>query len=126
MIFDKMFTQGRILETALQATEYRNQVMINNIANAETPGFKGKTVEFENVLASAIEGFERTGQLSLENVMPIVKSQHGNYSVRLDKNNIDIETEMVKFYRNSAKYDNIVNSVLNNSTRLNSVFTGMK
>ena len=46
--------------------------------------------------------------------------------MRIDNNNVDIESEMTKFYKNSAKYDIIVNSVLNNTSRLNSVLTAIK
>ena len=62
----------------------------------------------------------------MSSVMPSVQKQHYGYKVRIDENNVDIETEMVKFYKNSAKYDVIVNSVLNNSNRLNTVLSGFR
>lgn len=126
MIFDDLFTQSRILESALQASEYKNQVILNNMANAETPGFKASDVEFEGILSDVIESSKYTGELNIDSVLPKLKTNHANFSTRIDENNVDVEVEMIKFYKNSAKYDVIVNSVLNNSSRLNTVFTNLK
>lgn len=126
MIFDKMFTQNVILESAMQASEYTNQVIMNNISNADTPGFKGKNVEFQSELKRAIESSKMTGKLDMSSVLPSMYTQHSNYKVRLDENNVDVETELVKFYKNSTQYDIITNSALNNSARLNTVLTSTK
>ena len=37
MVFDRLFTQNRILEAAMQATQYKNQEILNNMANIDTP-----------------------------------------------------------------------------------------
>ena len=126
MIFDKMFTQNTVLEAAMQASEFKNQVILNNMANADTPNFKGSEVEFEGILNDAIESSKLKGKLDMSSVMPALQKQHYGYNVRIDNNNVDIESEMTKFYKNSAKYDIIVNSVLNNTSRLNSVLTAIK
>jgi len=126
MIFDKLFTQNTVLETAMQASEFKNQVILHNMANSDTPNFKGSEVEFEGILNDAIESSKINGKLDMSSVMPSVQKQHYGYKIRIDENNVDIETEMVKFYKNSAKYDVIVNSVLNNSNRLNTVLSGFR
>ena len=126
MILDSITTQSTILESALQAAQYKNQVILNNIANADTPGFKGKHVEFESVLNDALETSRRTGKLDMSGVMPKLMSKHSGYSVRIDENNIDAETELTEFYKNSAKYDVITNSILNNSSRINFVIANAK
>lgn len=126
MIFDKMFMQNDVLELAMKGSEYKNQTILNNIANADTPGFKAKDVQFEGILKDAIDTYDRTGDLDLNSVEAKLYTRHRNYSVRIDDNNVDIESELVNFYKNSTKYDVISNSVINNNSRLNSVFTGMK
>ncbi len=126
MILDSITTQSTILESALQAAEYKNQVILNNLANADTPGFKGKHVEFESVLNDALETSRRTGKLDMSGVMPKLMSKHSGYSVRIDENNIDAETELTEFYKNSAKYDVITNSILNNTSRINFVIANAK
>ena len=62
----------------------------------------------------------------MSSVMPALKSQHYNYKVRIDENNVDIESEMTKFYKNSAKYDVITGSVISNNSRFNTVLSGIK
>ncbi len=126
MIFDKMFTQNTVLESALQASEFKNQVILNNMANADTPNFKSSEVEFQSILDNAIESSKIEGKLDMSSVLPAVKSQHYGYNVRIDQNNVDIESEMVKFYKNSAMYDVIANSAINNNERLNSVLNNLK
>lgn len=126
MIFDKLFTQNIILETAMQATQYRNQVIINNMANADTPNYKSKSVNFEGVLSDAIQKTKETGINYMSSVMPSLVVTTNQNSTTLDGNSVDIETEMVSLYKNSAKYDAIVNSVTNNSNITSSVYNAFK
>ncbi|MBS5793574.1 MAG: flagellar basal body rod protein FlgB [Clostridiales bacterium] len=126
MVFDRLFTQNRILETAMQATQYKNQVILNNMANIDTPNYKKKTVEFENTLSKAIEETKKTGIDHMGTVMPNIKVSAKQNSTTLDGNSVDIETEMIDFYKNSTKYDFIVNSVLSNSNVTNTVYSTFK
>ena len=45
---------AEILIKGLDALWMRQRVISNNIANATTPGYKSKSVEFENVLKSVL------------------------------------------------------------------------
>lgn len=126
MVFDRLFTQNRILETAMQATQYRNQTIMNNIANADTPNYKAKYVSFEGALDEAITKTKETGIDQMGSVMKNISVATKENSTTLDGNSIDIETEMINFYKNAAKYDIIVNSVLSNSNRTNTVYTAFK
>lgn len=126
MLFEKMFMQNDILELAMKGSEYKNQTILNNIANADTPGFKAKDVEFEGILKNAVDSYNRTGELDFASVRAELYTRHRNYSVRIDDNNVDIETELVNFYKNSAQYDVVTNSVISNNSRLSTVLTAMK
>ena len=121
-----MFLQNDILELGMKGSEYRNQTILNNLANADTPGFKAKDVEFDGILKDAIERYERTGEVDFDDVKAELRGRHSNYSVRIDDNNVDVESELVNFYKNSAKYEIMANSVISNNARLNSVFTAMR
>lgn len=124
MIFEKMYTQNDILGAALHAASVRNDVINNNIANNDVPGFKSKTVDFEESLIKAVERQKRTGKLDLSDAKPSVRFINENHSYRIDENNVDIETEMVNLYQNSVRYETMINGVLNNSKRLNMAITG--
>ena len=126
MIFDKLFRTQDILGTALKASEYKNQVLLNNIANNDTPGFKAQDVEFESVMRDALDSYEITGRIEPDNIMTQLYTRHTNYKTRIDKNNVDIESEMVEFYKNAAKYDMITNCILNDKNMINNVISGSK
>lgn len=125
-MFDKLFSQNRILETAMQASQFKNEAILNNLANVDTPGYKRKNVYFEGVLSNAIDKQEKTGVYSMDKVLSNLKITSDDYSVRTDGNSVNVETEMVEFYKNSTKYDAIVNSVLSNSNITNSVLSTFK
>ncbi len=59
MLFDNHATQTA--EASLDALWLKAQVITNNIANVETPGFKASTVTFEEVLRRASSGDGKTG-----------------------------------------------------------------
>jgi len=124
MIFDKLNAQNDILGVSLQASMVRNDVYTNNIANNDVPGFKAKDVKFEQALQKAINNKKRTGKLNLSDVKATVYVLHDRFNYRVDKNNVDIETEMVKLYQNSVKFDTMVSGIQNNSKCLNLALTG--
>jgi flagellar basal-body rod protein FlgB len=45
----------KALEVALHGSELRQQVISNNLANVNTPGFKRSDVEFTQQLAEALQ-----------------------------------------------------------------------
>lgn len=123
MILDKLMTQNSVLESAMQGTMVRKDVILNNIANADTPGFKKKTVLFEESLKDSVRRYEQTGKLDLSNVSPTIQKMHSSLNYRIDENNVDIETEMIDLYETSVRYDTMANSVMNNYKRINSVLS---
>ena len=126
MIFNKLFNQSRILETAMQATAFKNEVILGNIANIDTPNYKRKTVEFEGALENAINETKKTGVNKMHKVMQNIKVSEVKNQTTLDGNSVDIETEMINFYKNSSKYDVIANSIMSNSNRTDTVYTAFK
>lgn len=123
MIIDRMFEQNDIIGAGLQAAVVRNDVIANNIANADVPGFKKSTVRFESYLANAVADYKKTGKLNLKNALPTIHLDNNNYSYRIDGNNVDYQAEMVDLYDNSVKYDVMISGILNNYKRINLVTT---
>ena len=62
------------LEVALHGTELRQQVVANNLANVNTPGFKRSDVEFGPALAEALQ-FSGTNS-AVGGVSPVVKTDN--------------------------------------------------
>jgi flagellar basal-body rod protein FlgB len=124
MLVTALNEQNEIMGTALRASAVRNDVMVNNLANADVPGFNSKTVDFEFTLTGALSDWKRTGELDLSGAKPMIRNRYNNYDYRIDENDVDVEMEMVNLYQNSVKYEAMVNCVLNNSKRLNLAITG--
>jgi flagellar basal-body rod protein FlgB len=124
MIFDAIYKQSSIMGSALQASAMRNDIITNNIANADLPEYKAKVVDFEASLIKAIEDYKKTGVLDLSGAKPSIRTANRNYNYRIDKNNVDVELEMVNLYQNSIKYEAMINCVQRNSARLNLALTG--
>ncbi|MCL1843940.1 MAG: flagellar basal body rod protein FlgB [Defluviitaleaceae bacterium] len=124
MLSQSIHHQNSIMGAALGGQQVRVEAIFNNIANAETPGFTARRVEFESALSDAIDNWRTTGTLDLSRARPATMFQEPGTRFRLDGNNVDIEREMVALYQHSIRYDVMVNSVLANSRMLNAVLQG--
>jgi flagellar basal-body rod protein FlgB len=125
-MFDKLYAQNTILGTAAQASLLRNDIIVNNIANADTPGFKAKRVDFEKQFKEALRGFSPDTKqgLDLSGVSAFVRLHNPTHNYRIDRNNVDVEIEMVDLYQNSIRYDTLMNCIQSNSRRLSLVLSG--
>jgi len=126
MIFDNLFAQNKIIGTAMNAAMVRSNVINNNIANADVPGFTKSVVDFENTLARELNDAKTTGTVNIDNLKPTVNYSMQGFNYRIDGNNVDVETEMVELYQNSAKYDVMTSSLMNNYKRINLVMSGIR
>ena len=124
MLFESMRVQNEILGSALNASSLRNDIILNNIANNDVPGYKTKAVDFEASLTKAIDSYKKTGKLDLGGAVPTVRTVYENYNYRIDTNNVDLELEMVNLYQNSIKYETMISCVQSNSKRLNLALNG--
>jgi len=124
MLTQAIHHQNDVLGAALQGTFARHDAIMNNIANADVPGFTARTVVFEDALSDAISDWRSTGRLNLSRARPSVRYQDTFNAFRMDGNNVDMEREMVALYINSVRADVLVNSVLHNSRQLNTVLQG--
>jgi len=111
---------SQVLHTALDGLARRQQVTANNIANAETPGFKASIVTFESRLQAFLPG--ATHDLVMAQTHPAHLSAQaqpdGPQVVELrdtfgrnDRNNVDIDREMVTLAETSATYNAITRLV---------------
>ena len=91
-----------LLEKALDVCALRHKVIANNIANVDTPGFRGSRVIFEEKLREALEGNPLS--TDVEEIEPqLIKDEEP--TPREDLNNVDIEREMVRLSENALKYN---------------------
>lgn len=118
-LFDKTTSA---LGTSINMRQLKNNVISSNIANAETPGYHAKKLDFEEMLSRAIdlEGFGKThvnhpdhfymGQGSIARVKPdIYEDPDINHTN--DGNTVDLEQEMSRLAENTIMYKAAINLI---------------
>jgi len=113
-MWDNLFGSVDLVKKGMDASWLRNEVISNNIANADTVGFKASEVEFESVFADALKGegvslattndrHISAGASDVESVTPQVVTDTDD-SLRYDGNNVDVESEMAEMAKNTIAY----------------------
>ena len=127
MISTNAFDYINILDKAADASWKRETLIANNIANADTPGYKRQDIDFQTALRNEISRFKYSSldkkiqDVDLRRLNPDVYTDHGNYSYRLDGNNVDIDTEQVELASEQIKYQALTTSITSEFTRLQTV-----
>lgn len=122
------------LEQSMQAATLRHQVIANNLANVNVPGFQASEVSFEDQLKQALDRPAAPAQLqgittdprhipipaAPMTPGPVVPTVNlvANGVMRQDGNNVDPEAEMAKLAANQLWYQALVRSVGDEFSRL--------
>jgi flagellar basal-body rod protein FlgB len=93
------------LERALSGAAQRQQLLANNLANADTPGFKRSDLDFQSQLAGALASGGGAAQLESMSFTPQTDTQS---SMQADGNNVDVDTEMSNLSQNALTYEALV------------------
>ena len=88
------------LERALDAVSLRSRVTSDNLANAMTPGYRAKRVDFEGALSAALAGGDPSSS-------PVTVRDAGT-PVREDGNSVVVEEEAAALMRNGLQYQALV------------------
>ena len=109
-----------VLQKELNASNLRQQVLSNNLANIDTPNFKRSDVDFQAVLNDALG--QKSGDLSLKLTslrhIPGVAEGDGSRivtdrttSLRNDGNNVDVDREMSNVAENGLYYNSLTHTI---------------
>ena len=127
MISTNAFNYINVLDKAADASWTRENLIANNIANVDTPGYKRQDIDFQSVLKEELSNYkymtldEKMNKMDLTKLNPMVYTDHGNYSYRLDGNNVDIDTEQVELASEQIKYQALTTSITSEFQRLQTV-----
>ncbi|NNV05026.1 flagellar basal body rod protein FlgB [Geobacillus sp. C56-T2] len=119
------------LEQGLRYASLRQQAIADNIANADTPGYKAKDVRFQAELERALQ-FEakRTNPkhfpFSSEQSGKIIVTTNANMSYNHNGNSVDIDQEMSKLAENQIYYNALVDQISGKFATLKTVIKGGK
>ena len=121
------FDYINVLDKAADASWLRNDAISNNIANADTPGYKRQDVNFETQLAKALRSSRYTSMdskvanVKMNRLNPITYTDYSGYSYRIDGNNVDPDTEGVYLAKNQVVYQGLTESINQEFKNLQSV-----
>lgn len=127
MLSSDAFNYVNLLDKAADASWKRESAIVNNIANVDTPGYKRQDVEFQSILERELKSQKANNALAavdranLNDLDPLVYTDHGGYSYRLDGNNVDIDTENVELASEQIRYQAITQGISSEFTRFKSV-----
>lgn len=93
-----------VLQRGLEGASLRQQVLSNNLANANTAGFKRSDVDFQSSLASALGSSDPSQSLDSLAFTPQADS---STTMTLDGNNVDTDTEMANLTSNAVEYETL-------------------
>jgi flagellar basal-body rod protein FlgB len=93
-----IFYQIELLGSALNASEKSHRVVSQNIANVNTPGFKTKRVDFQEMLKRLHleDPSSDASELPVETPDGLVE--------RVDGNNVNLEKEISELKKNAMAY----------------------
>lgn len=119
MIITNVFDYINIMDKAADASWKRESAISNNIANTDTPGYKRQDVDFESALKQELGSSKyipldkkvRGLNSDLSGLDVSTYTDSSNYSYRLDRNNVDVDTEQVELASEQLRYEMLTTSI---------------
>ena len=117
-----------LMEKSMNYLWTKQAAISDNIANAETPGYKAKLVTFEDNLREKLEQALRsnaprrnTRQVLSEAEVSVIRPEE---STRLDDNGVNVTEQMVELVRNAYQLQYVMNSISTDLATLRTAVRG--
>ncbi|EGD46036.1 flagellar basal-body rod protein FlgB [Ruminiclostridium papyrosolvens DSM 2782] len=133
-MIEKLYEKNNLLEKSLNASWARNEVISQNLANVDTPNYKRKDVTFEEYLNDSLDSKRLEGNTTDERHIPIkskntdkikpeITQDNSDTSMRIDGNNVDIDSEMAYLAKNTIQYNSLIQMINSNYSRIKNVIS---
>lgn len=126
--FDSIFG---IHEAALKVRGERVGVLAGNLANADTPNFKARDLDFASVLSNEGEkslGLIKTSAMHLDNAAGALSGGELKYRIpfqpSLDGNTVEVPIEQAAFAENAVRYQASLMFINRRIASIESAITG--
>lgn len=131
MINSDAFGYINLMDRTADASYLRETVITNNIANVDTPQYKRQDVRFSDILKTKLSGYaSETGSLDKavnmltdEDTEAVQYTDYPDKSYRLDRNNVDVDTENVELASEQLRYQTITTSISDDFSRFKAVIS---
>ncbi len=126
--------QFRFHQTALNLQAYRQELLASNIANADTPHFKARDIDFKSALQGAMKAARSGVALQTTHAGHITggasasAENYAKYRTELqssvDGNTVNMDIERAAFAENALRYEASVTFINGMLRSLNTALTG--
>jgi flagellar basal-body rod protein FlgB len=90
------------LQAAIRGADMRQTTLAQNLANANTPGYVRKDVDFQSTLAAAMQEGMSPDQVQFD------VTTDGSAPMQADGNSVDADTESARMAENGLQYQSLV------------------
>ena len=118
-----------MLEKSMNFQWTKQNVLLDNIANAETPNYKAKYVTFEDALSDRIQAatMEKKSLSGIRNVLntasPTIRTNTAE-STRMDGNGVNVTEQTLEMVRNAYQMQYVFNAISSDFSILRSAIRG--
>jgi flagellar basal-body rod protein FlgB len=137
-MIDRLEQDLHFTRTALNLRGYRQELLASNMANADTPHFKARDIDFSSALATALGGagtgsaapleLARTnaGHIAGEGETPYgaLAKYRTEYQGAVDGNTVNMDVERAAFTENSLHVEALMSFVNGRLRTMNSAIQG--
>ena len=118
----------RMMEKSMDYLWAKQAAHLDNIANAETPGYKVKTVSFERKFEQQLKAAERGGHARSKTRSAIEKSrwqvEEDDEVTRMDENGVNVLEQSLEAVRTAYQMQYTMQAISNDFTLLGSAING--
>lgn len=142
MLFDTKSTLAA--QASLDSLWMNTKIITNNLANADTPGFKSQRLSFEAVLSDA-SSRQTQGSTANPQAAPSENPQTNRYaqasglsgmyrsriitdtrSSRIDGSNVSLEREQAELYKTYTQYNYLLDGIKGHYSAISSAISNMR
>ncbi|WP_308856437.1 flagellar basal body rod protein FlgB [uncultured Oscillibacter sp.] len=118
----------RMLQRSMGYLWSKQACILDNVANAETPGYKTKYATFEESLQKAIQSASRDGTdaFSIREAIETtpVEIRQAEESTRLDGNGVNVTEQMVELVREGYQMQYVMNAISSDFSMIRTAIIG--
>ncbi len=119
----------RMMEQSMDFLWAKQAAHLDNIANAETPGYKVKTVRFEEMFDAKLRSAAHSGAGSRRRVRQVIEDagwtvDEDEETTRMDENGVNTIEQMTEAVRTAYQLQYVMQSINNDLGRLSKAING--
>lgn len=134
-MLDRIDRELAFSRNALNLRSYRQELLASNIANADTPHYKARDIDFKAALGKIMSGQGEQGQLQLTKTAPghlgggdgnplaAYTKYRGEYQSAVDGNTVNMDIERSAFAENSVQMEALLAFVNGDFKKLQTAIT---